>query len=267
MMALSFMKINGKVVLITGASQGIGAASASAFRRRGALLALTGRSEQRLRDAAGPADLAVAGDITDAGFRAELVQQTLSRFGRIDILVNNAGAGLYTPTWQVEDAQLRALFELNVFAPISLTSLVVPSMRERRGGMIVNLSSIAGKVTLPWFTLYCASKYAVSAFSDGLRMELKRDGIHVMAVCPGYVRTAFQENVLSAQPPEAIRRHQQMAIPAAECAGAIVRGVERDAATVVTPWVGRLLIAAARLMPGMIESRLEKIYRDGVPEP
>ncbi|MCX6619507.1 MAG: SDR family NAD(P)-dependent oxidoreductase [Acidobacteria bacterium] len=206
-MALSFMRIDGKVVLITGASQGIGAACAVRFRDRGAQLALTARSLSRLYDVSTSGELVAAGDITDAGFRAELVERTLERFGRIDVLVNNAGAGLYAPTWKVEESQARRLFELNFFAPLGLIGLVAPHMRRRQSGMIVNVSSIAGKVTLPWFTLYSASKYAVCSLTDGLRMELKRDGIHAMMVCPGYVLTDFQKNVHAGSPPEAISRH------------------------------------------------------------
>ena len=257
------MRIDGKVILITGASRGIGAACAAEFRRGGARLALTGRSSEHLAKVAHSGDLVAAGDITDAQFRAELIRQTVDRFGRIDILVNNAGAGLYAPSWQVEEGQLRALFELNLFAPIALIGLVAPAMRAQRSGVIVNISSIAGRVTLPWFTLYSASKYALSSLSDGLRMELKRDGIHTMTVCPGYVRTEFQQNVLAGRPPDAISRHRHMAISAEECARAIVRGGERGSRTVVAPRAGWLLIAAERLFPGLVDSRLERIYHEG----
>jgi len=261
------MRIDGKVVLITGASQGIGAACAARFRERGAKLVLTGRSLGRLHEVFKDGELFAAGDITEAEFRAELVSRAIARFGHIDILINNAGAGLYAPSWNVDEAKLRHLFELNLFAPVALIALVAPHMRARRSGMIVNISSIAGKVTLPWFTLYSASKYAVCALSDGLRMELKRDRIHTMTVCPGYVRTNFQQNVLAGRPPEAISRHRHAAISADDCARAIVRGVEREARTVVTPRSGWLLIAAERLFPSLVDSRLEQIYREAEPMP
>jgi short-subunit dehydrogenase len=264
-MALSFMRIDGKVVLITGASQGIGAACAARFRDRGAKIALTARSLGRLYDVSRDGELVAAGDITDADFRTELVERTLERFGRIDILLNNAGAGLYAPAWNAEESQVRRLFELNFFAPLALIGLVAPRMCRQRSGTIVNIGSIAGKVTLPWFTLYSASKFALGSLTDGLRMELKRDGIHAMTVCPGYVLTDFQKNVLAGRPPEAISRHRHAAISAGECARAIVRGVERDARTVVTPWTGWLLVAAERLFPGLVDSRLELIHHEGDP--
>src|SRR6266404_3764486 len=189
------MKIEGSVVLITGASGGIGEACAREFRRRGARLSLVARSEDKLREVAGADALATAADITDDAARRRAVERTLERFGRIDILINNAGVGLYSPAWKAPMESARTMFELNFFAPLTLIQLVAPVMRSQRGGTIVNVGSIAGKMTLPWFTLYSASKYALGSLTDGLRMELKRDGIHAITVCPGYVATDFQKHV------------------------------------------------------------------------
>jgi short-subunit dehydrogenase len=254
------MKIQNKVVLITGASEGIGAACARAFRERGAQLCLTARSEAKLSRVAAGGELVVSGDVTVPADRQRIVDAALDRFGRVDVLVNNAGAGLYVPSWSASEEQARALFELNFFAPLAMTRLLVPQMRARRSGLIVNVGSIAGKMTLPWFTLYSASKYAVGSFTDGLRMELKRDGIHAMTVCPGYVDTRFQANIIAGSVPEQIARSKRFAITVDECACDIVRGVERDARTVVTPRTGWLLIAAARLLPSLVDTQLEKIY-------
>jgi short-subunit dehydrogenase len=253
--------LRGKVVLITGGSEGIGAACARVFRERDASLSLIARNEAKLRQVARNDDLLTAGDITDAATRQAVVARTLKRYGRIDVLVNNAGIGLYAPAWHAPIADARRMMELNFFAALELTQLVVPYMREQRGGAIVNISSIAGKMTLPWFTLYSASKYALGSLTDGLRMELGRDGIHAMTVCPGYVRTNFQENVLAGRAPESLRgARSQFAITADECARAIVRGLERDARTIVTPATGWALIAAARLFPAAVDRVLERIY-------
>src|SRR5260370_2420725 len=100
----------------------------------------------------------------------------------------------------------RALFELNLFAPLALTQLVVAGMQERKRGTIVNISSIAGKVTLPWFTLYSVSKFALGSLTDGLRMELKPYGIHAMTVWPGYVNPDFQAHALRPQPPDIVTK-------------------------------------------------------------
>jgi short-subunit dehydrogenase len=253
------MLIQGKVALITGASRGIGAACAEAFGRRGARLALTARSEAGLRAAGGGGALIEPADITVAGDRARLVERTLAHFGAIDILVNNAGAGMYIPSSTAPMPETRAMFDLNFFAPLELAQLVVPHMRRRGGGVIVNVGSIAGKITLPWLTLYSASKSALGAWTDGLRMELKRDGIHAMTVCPGYVDTEFQSHVLGGEPPEAMRRGRRFAISARECAEAIARGVERGSRTVVTPRSGWLFLVAERLLPSLVEYRLERM--------
>jgi len=256
------MQIQGKVVLITGASEGIGAACAAAFRARGARLSLTARSEAKLAQAGGSDALITAGDITLEETRRRVVERTLERYGAIDILINNAGRGLYAPSWRAPMEDARALFDLNLFAPLALAQLVVPHMRERRTGMIVNVGSIAGKVTLPWLTLYSSSKYALGSWTDGLRMELRQYGVHAMTVCPGYVKTGFQSHVLVGKPPEKVMQGKQFAITAEQCAGAIVRGVERDARTVVTPRAGWLFVLAERLFPGFVDGRMAAIYEE-----
>jgi short-subunit dehydrogenase len=254
------MRLDGKVILVTGASEGIGAACAQVFRRRGSRLSLIARSEHRLRLVAGPDDFIMAGDLRDSAVRREFVTRSLERFGRVDVLVNNAGVGLYAPAWKAPMEETREMFELNFMAPLELTQLVVPHMREQRNGVIVNISSIAGKVTLPWFTLYSASKYAIGSLTDGLRIELRSYGIHTMTVCPGYVRTRFQQNVLTGTPPRLSGLRQRWAITPEECAEAIARGLERSARTVVTPKTGWVFIALARILPAAVDRRLEQIY-------
>jgi len=255
------MRIESKVVLITGASQGIGAACAVEFARAGASLSLTARSEERLRKVAAPGALLTAGDITSDADRRRIVERTLERFGKVDILINNAGAGLYLPAWSAPLEEARWLMELNFFAVLGLTQLVMPRMRARRSGLIVNVSSVAGKVPLPWMTLYSSSKYALGALTEGLGMELRRDGIRTMTVCPGYVKTAFQEHAHGGGVPQAVARTRRFAITAEECARAIRRGVERDARTVVTPWAAWLLVVAMRIAPGLVGAQMASMSR------
>lgn len=257
------MQIKGKVVLITGASEGIGAACVRVFEARGARLSIVARHEDKLAAVGGADTLRIAGDITSEEARAHVVERTVAQFGAIDILVNNAGMGLYAPASQAAMADARRLFELNLFAPLALTQLVVPHMRQRKQGAIVNVSSIAGKITLPWFTLYSVSKFALCSLTDGLRAELKPDGIHAMNVCPGYVKTDFQAHALGARPPKPVAKGRRFAISAEECAEAIARGVERDARTVVVPRIGWLLVGLSRLLPAFVESRLAAINQSG----
>ena len=260
------MEISGSVVLITGASEGIGAACAREFRRRGAKVAMVARNEAKLRQVAEPADLVIVGDLTYPAIRRRAIAETEATFGRIDVLVNNAGVGLYSPAWQAPMDQVRAMFELNVFALLDMTQLAVtginaPGMQQRRAGTVVNLSSIGGKVPLAWFTAYSGSKFAVSAMTAGLRMELKQYGVHVMDVCPGYVKTSFQQNTLAGAPPDQLWRARRFSITADQCAQALVNGVEKQKRTVVTPSMGRMLMAGFAIMPGVMEHFMERMYR------
>jgi short-subunit dehydrogenase len=250
------MRIRGKVALITGASRGIGAACAAEFRARGARLSLTARSSEELSAAGGADALITAGDITDPAVRRRVVERTVERYGRLDVLVNNAGCGLYRRSWEAPLPEVERLFALNFFAPLEMIQLALPHMRKNGAGAIVNVSSIGGRVPLPWLTIYSASKYALGALTDGLRMELKGSGVHAITVCPGYVQTGFQDHALGGSPPAAIVAGKARAITASECARAIARGVERGARTVVTPWTGWILIAAERVLPGLVDRRL-----------
>ena len=250
------MRLDGKVVLITGASEGIGAACAAEFAAAGARLSLTARSADGLARAGGASALITAGDLTLEETRQRVVARTLERFGAIDLLINNAGVGLYAHSWSASMEDVRQLMELNFFALLGMIQLVAPHMRNRRSGMIVNVSSIGGKMPLPWATLYSASKYAVTALTEGLRMELRGDGVKTMLACPGYVTTGFQQHVRAGKAPDAVLRARRRAITAAECARAIRRGVERDARTIMVPRAGWFLVALASLFPSLVEARM-----------
>lgn len=254
-----FMRIQSKVVLITGASEGIGAACAAEFAACGARLSLVARKEEALRRVGGPDALVIPGDITKDDVRRRIIDTTLAHYGAIDILINNAGVGLYQPSWDAPLDEARALMELNFFAPLALTQLVIPHMRERRSGLIVNVGSIGGKVVLPWLTLYSVSKFALGALTEGQRMELRRDGVRTMIVCPGYVKTGFQKNARGGEAPGKVLAARARAITPEQCAAAIRRGVERDARTVVTPRLGWFLILAMRLFPAFVEARMASL--------
>ena len=252
------MDLAGRVAIITGASSGIGAACAREFHRRGARLLLTARSATRLAEAATQTGAAtVVGDITSPAIQAEVVETALARYGQIDVLVNNAGAGLYAPSHTAPLETARQMFELNLFAPLALVQLTAPHMKRQHGGMIVNISSVAGLVPLPWFTMYSASKFALSAMTAGQRLELARHNIRSLAVCPGYVRTGFPDNVLAGDPPKQHWRDRRFSISADECAQAIARGIEREKRTVVTPRLGWALVWAHHLAPSLVDHFLQ----------
>lgn len=251
------MTISGKNVLITGASAGIGLALAQQMAAAGARLVLVSRTAAEV-----PGALSLTADLADPAARAGVVARAEAAVGPLDIVVHNAGIGLYASSWLADAAETRAMFELNLFAAVDLARAVVPGMVERRRGLLVNIGSVAGKVTLPWFSLYSASKSALGTFTEGLRMELYGTGVHAMMVCPGYVKTGFQDHVLGGRPPRKIREAKRFAITPEQCAADIVRGIEREVRTVVTPRSGWALVAAARLLPGPLQNRLARYNQD-----
>ncbi|HEY7461753.1 MAG TPA: SDR family NAD(P)-dependent oxidoreductase [Gemmatimonadota bacterium] len=192
-------RLTGKVAIVTGASSGIGEATARRLAEEGARVVLAARREERLEalrgriGATGGEALAVPTDVALAAERERLVGETLSAYGRIDALVNNAGYGQRGPLELVPLEAVRRNFETNVFGLLALTQLVIPVMRGQGSGRIVNVSSVAGRIVWPYSAVYGATKHALEALSDGLRVELEPFGIQVVVIEPGFVRTEFAE--------------------------------------------------------------------------
>lgn len=203
----------------------------------------------------------IAADLSTPSQRAGIVERVVSEFGRIDVLINNAGVGLYQPSYASDMEATRHMFEVNLFAAVDLAQQAVLTMRDQRSGYIVNVSSIAGLTTLPWLTLYSASKAALCSFSDGLRTEVKPFGVQVMAVCPGYVRTRFQANILAGRAPDLGENTRRWAITAERCAADILKGIEQNETFVITPASGWVLVWLQRLWPRLLHSQFERIYR------
>ncbi len=197
----------GQVVLITGASSGIGEATARRLARAGARLVLFARREDRLAALArslapaGPPLLAVTGDITVEADRRRLVDAALEKFGRIDALVNNAGYGTRGPLELVPVELLRRNFETNVFSLVALTQLVLPHLRAQRSGCIVNIGSVAGRIARPLSSVYDSTKHALEALTDGLRGELQPFGVRVTLIRPGFILTEFADTAHRASEP------------------------------------------------------------------
>ena len=188
-----------QVIIVTGASSGIGEATARRLARGGAKVVIAARRPDRLEalarelDPSGANVLAVAGDVTSDADRRKLVGAALQKFGRIDGLVNNAGYGTRGPVEIAPIDIIRKNYETNVFSLIALTQLVLPAMRERGTGCIVNIGSVAGKVARPLSSIYDSTKHALEALTDGLRGELKPFGVHVTLIRPGFILTEFVE--------------------------------------------------------------------------
>ena len=192
--------IAGKVAIVTGASSGIGEVTALEFASAGAKVVLAARRIERLQKlaeiirAAGGTALAVQTDLTVIEQIRNLVKTTLAAFGRIDILANIAGAGYYDWFEELSSANLREHYEVNVIGLAELTREVLPAMKARRSGFILNMCSYSSVISAPPLTVYASTKYAVEGLTDGLRRELIPWGIKVMRIHPsGVTGTEFKE--------------------------------------------------------------------------
>jgi NADP-dependent 3-hydroxy acid dehydrogenase YdfG len=195
--------IDGKVVIVTGASSGIGESTALEFARAGAITVLAARRKDRLRrlqnqiEEMGGVALAVPTDLTDLDQITDLVQTTLSTFGRIDILANIAGWGFYDWFEELTPEDLRRQYEVNVIGLAELTRQVIPTMKAQRSGFILNMSSYVSRISVPPLTVYASTKYAIEGLTDGLRRALLPWGIAVIRIHPSSVSgTEFNKKVI-----------------------------------------------------------------------
>ena len=195
--------IDGKIVVVTGASSGIGEATAWEFARAGAMPVLAARRAERLHqlqekiEAIGGQALAVPTDLTDRNQITNLVRTTLSTFGRIDVLANIAGWGLYDWFEELSGEELRRHYEVNVIGLAELTRQVIPTMKKQRSGFILNMSSYVSRISVPPLTVYASTKYAVEGLTDGLRRSLLPWGIAVIRIHPSSVSgTEFNQRVV-----------------------------------------------------------------------
>ena len=185
--------INGKYILLTGGSRGIGPIIAEALAKRGAHLALTSRSEEDMKKVAtklrafGTEILTVPADLSQAKEQQKLVETVMEKFGRIDILINNAGLeteGAYLDlTWE----DIQKTVEVNLLAPMRLTYLVLPHMITKKQGHIINIASVAAKIGAPYAATYSGTKAGLAEWTRGLRLELKDSGVHFSTILPGYI--------------------------------------------------------------------------------
>ncbi len=199
-----------KTVLITGASAGIGRATANVFQQKGWNVVATMRSPEAGSEIAALDNVLVTKlDVTDEASISAGVKAAEERFGGIDVLVNNAGYGVYGLLEATSVESIRHQFETNVVGLLATTKAVLPGMRRRRSGLVVNVGSIAGKMTYPLGTMYCGTKFAVEAISEALRFELQEIGVRVKLIEPGIIYTNFP-NAMEFNNDEALVEYQKL---------------------------------------------------------
>lgn len=256
------MDIKGKVVIVTGASSGIGEATARHFGREGAKVVLAARRVDRLEALAqeirdmkmGAEALAVQADLSRLDDIKSLITQTLNTFGRIDVLVNNAGFGRLDWLEKLDPQKdIEAQFDVNVLGVVQTTRQALPVMIKQRAGHIINMCSMAGLIATPTYTIYAASKHAVHGFSEALRREVKPWGIDVSLIYPGGVTTTeFGQQ-------EGFKRKTQTTTPkflllnAEDVGRAVVQLVRRPRAMWLIPWLWIFPALLNKLFPSIVD--------------
>jgi len=252
------MVLSGKVAVITGSSMGIGEAIAKVFADEGASVAVLSRDAARAESARqrigyGERTLALSCDVRNREEIDRVLGLALHHFQHVDIWVNNAGHGLLDSVTHADPAACRETFDTNFFGALQAMQAVIPVMKQQGGGTIINISSVAGHVPLPFHAIYSATKFAMNALGKAARVELKKSGIHVLTVCPGYVRTDFGANALRGGEQKQVRPGSVRGIAADRVARAVLRGYLKRKREVVVPWTMRPVIELYQLFPGLVE--------------
>ncbi len=260
------MEMDGKVVVLTGASMGIGEAIARVFADHGASVVLLSRDASRAeaaRHRVGHTDrtLALACDVRNREEIDRVVGLTLHHFQRIDVWINNAGHGILDSVTNVDMAACRETFETNFFGALDAMQAVIPVMKQQGSGAIINISSVAGHIPLPFHAVYSATKFAMNAVGKGARIELKSSGINVLTDCPGYVRTDFGANAIKGKEQKQVRPARVRGVTAERVARAVLRGYLKQEREVVVPWWMHPMIKLYQLFPGLVEWSMVKMAR------
>ena len=249
--------------IVTGASSGIGREISLELARQGALLTLTARREERLREladevgACGSRAEIVVGDITEPATRQEVVETAVAQLGGLDVLVNNAGIGAVGLFEEARADRVRQIMEVNFFALVEMTRVALPALKQGNRPIVVNVGSVLGHRGVPYRSDYCASKFAVQGFSEAIRAELGAHGIDVLVVSPGATESEFAAKVIehTGEPdwPDVGR------VSAASVARQTVRAIRRGRHEILPNRRAKILYWANRLSPGLVD-RLSTRY-------
>jgi short-subunit dehydrogenase len=254
------LKLENKVVLITGASSGFGEEAALLFAQEGCKVVLAARRIDRLQNLAakiqdlGGEAIAIPVDIVDSVEVDNLVKTTLDLYGRIDILFNNAGIGRVD--WfekHTLERDINTLVQVNLTALMQVTRAVLPHMFARREGHIINMVSVAGLIALPLITSYSASKFGARAFTDALRREVAPFGIKVSGIYPGPAATEFGQHVGKSEAYSSVRKSLGLRLSSEYVARRVVDVAKRPRRSLVIPWHFRILTAFDTLFPVVVD--------------
>jgi len=243
-------RFDGSVVVVTGATSGIGLEVARRFRAEGARVVGTGRDQARLAQLQSEVDLALTLDVTRDESVATVAAAVLDRFGGVDVVVNNAGVGLFKPWAQTPVTEIERIMSVNLYGAVRVAHAFLPSLIDRKG-VLVQVASVAGRRGYAKHTAYCASKHALIGFSESLRADLKGTGASVVVVCPPAVRTPFFENAGYMTFDEDHPNLQPMT--AAEVADGVLDSTRRRTRTAILSPRARLLDALSFVAPGLLE--------------
>ena len=257
---------DGPVILITGASSGIGAATARLFGAQGYRVVMAARRLKRLLEiekdieAAGGEALSVDTDLNHLDQIQALTDKTLKTFGQIDILFNNAGFG--RARWLEEmDPQkdIELQIQVNLNGVIQMTRAVLPHMIAKRAGHIINMASLAGFVATPTYSVYAATKHGVRGFSNALRREVGVWGIHVSAIYPGGVKTEFGQH-LDAKRKTGLTTPAALQLSSEDVARTVLAVARRPKGAAIIPWMMRLGVWFDALFPGLNDWLIERTF-------
>jgi short-subunit dehydrogenase len=254
-------QINGKYILLTGGSRGIGPVIAETLAGRGAHIAIAARSQEGLSQIAESLKIfdvqimTIAVDLAKSDQRHRLVSTVLEKFGAVDILINNAGLETEGAYLSLPWVKIQETIEVNLVAPMELTYLVLPHMLEKKMGHIVNMASIAAKCGGPYAATYDATKAGLAEWAQGLRLELAKTGVHFSTIFPGYITEVGMFARFGLAPPKAVG-----SCTPAQVANAVVKALEHNSLEVIvnsTPQ--RLFYALKELSPSFGDWLLYKI--------
>lgn len=252
--------MNQPVVVITGASSGIGEALAFTYGRTGAAIAFCGRKADALQltanalTGAGITNLPVVADVSIAADMQRLMDETVARFGRIDILINNAGISMRSMFVDADPEVLRKLMDINYMGTVYATRYALPHILKTKGS-IVGISSIAGYRGLPVRTGYSASKFAMNGFLEALRTELLHSGVHVLTACPGFTASNIRFAAIDGHGQvggETVRDEASM-MTADECAAHILKAVKNRKRELILTSQGKLTVFLNKWLPGLVD--------------